>query len=465
MNKLTLIISFFIVSVTFSQKTVTGMVIDSETKSPLPFANIISNIKTGSITDADGSFEFDNKEKINSITISYIGYKSQSIDINDSSSNYYKVELQKDIQNLNEIVLNGNENPALLIIKKAIDNRESNDPQKALNTYKFNAYNKLLVTANADSINGSIDSIFKKRRGGLKFKKVDSTNYVLKKQLSRSHIFMIEKVSEFSFTEQKGQREKVLANRIAGFEEPINEIISLQLQSFSFYKAKYTLVGNQYISPIANNALNTYNYRILDTVTNNDRSGYMIYYFPKVNGKSAGIEGVLYIDTETYAIQKAIAQINAVINIKAMQNFKYYSNEKVWFPIEKEIKAEKGQSKAKISLFGANILLKKTKKKKDTLNSGSNKINLEDIVHVVSNEKNFDIELNQPVLIKRRGLNIEVDENVSNRDDKYWNRYRTESITERDIETYRYTDSIVKAENYEKKNIYSKKAFKRIFAY
>jgi hypothetical protein len=59
----------------------------------------------------------------------------------------------------------------------------------------------------------------------------------------------------------------------------------------------------------------------------------MIYYFPKENGKTAGIEGVLYIDTETYAIQKAIAQINAVINIKASQNLKYYSNEKVWFPV------------------------------------------------------------------------------------------------------------------------------------
>jgi hypothetical protein len=287
MNKITLIISFLIVSVAFSQKTVTVIVIDSEKKSPLPFANIVSNIKTGSITDADGSFELDYEEKINSVTISYIGYISQTIEVNDSVSIYHKVELYKDIQSLNEIVLNGNQNPALLIIKKAIENRESNDPQKVLKSYKFNAYNKLLVTANPDSINGTIDSIFKKRGGRLKLKKVDSTNYELKKQLSRSHIFMIEKVSEFSFTEQKGQREKVLANRMAGFEEPINEIISLQLQSFSFYKAKYTLVGNQYISPIANNAPNTYNYRILDTVINNNRSSYMIYYFPKENGKTA----------------------------------------------------------------------------------------------------------------------------------------------------------------------------------
>ena len=460
MKTLTLIVSFFITSVMFSQKTVTGIVIDVETKNPLPFANIITNLKKGLITNADGTFEFNYDEKIDAITISYIGYKTQTIKINPSVASYHKIELSKDVQKLNEIVLSENKNPALLIIKEAIKNRKLNNPENILKSYKFSAYNKLLVTADPDSINGAVDSVFTKKRGKLKFEKVDSTNYILKKQLSQSHIYMTEKISEFSFTKQKGQREKILASRMAGFEEPINEIISLKIQSFSFYKNKYTLFGNQYINPISNNALNIYNYRILDTVINDNRPGYMIYYFPKENSKKTGLEGVLYIDTKTYALHKAIAQIKTGINIKATQKFKYYSTEKVWFPIEKEIRAKKNNNKNKISLFGNNIVFQNSSKKEDSTIIRTNPTNPEDVIQLISTEKNFDIKLNQPVVIKGTGLNLEIDENASNRDDEYWNKYRTDSITNRGLQTYLYTDSIVKAENYEKKIYVGRKLLK-----
>lgn len=450
MKKLTLIVSFLIISVAFSQKNVTGIVIDVKTKSPLPFATIISNTKNGMVTDADGTFEFNYEEKNNALTISYIGYETQTIKINPFTS-FYKIELTEDIQSLSEVVLINTENPVLTIIKNAIKTRKLNDPEKVLNSYKFNAYNKLIVTASPDSINGSIDSIFSKKRGRLKFQKVDSTNYILKKQLSRSHIYMTEKISEFTFTKQKGQRETILASKMAGFKESINEIISLQMQSFSFYKNKYELFGNKYTNPISNNAINTYNYRILDTVINDNRSGYMIYYFPKEKKGNSGLEGVLYIDTETYALQEAIAQIKVGIDIKASQKFKYHENEKIWFPFKKEIKVKKGKSKKNISLFGNNIAFQKSKKNNDPTIVRTNKTNPRDVVRFISTEKNFDIELNQPVKIKGRGLNIDLDDNANNRNDDYWNKYRTDSITQHELETYFYTDSIVQAKNYEKK--------------
>lgn len=460
MKTLTLIVSFFITSVMFSQKTVTGIVIDNKTKKPLPFANIVTNLKKGLITNADGTFEFNYDEKTSALTISYVGYKTQTLKINPPISFYYKIELTKDIQQLNEVVLSGNKNSVLTIIKEAIKRRKLNDPENILKSYKFNAYNKLLLTANPDSINGAVDSIFIKKRGQLKFEKVDSTNYILKKQLSQSHIYMTEKVSEFSFTKQKGQRETILASRMAGFKEPINEIISLKIQSFSFYKNKYTLFGNQYVNPISKNAINVYNYRILDTVVNDNRLGYMIYYFPKEKNKKTGLEGVLYIDTQTYALHKAIAEIKDGINIKAIQKFKYYSNKKVWFPIEKEIRAKKVKNNNNISLFGNNIIFQNSTKYNDSTIIRTNSTNPEDVIQLITTEKNFDIELNQPVKIKGRGLHLEVVENASERDNDYWNKYRTDSITNRGLQTYLFTDSIVEAENYEKKIYVGRKLLK-----
>ena len=448
MRNILFIVFCMFFSVAFSQKKVTGIVIDNETKHPLPFANILTNNNKGTITNADGTFEIESVDSLTSITVSYIGYKPKKI--NFTSSLYYKIELLSEIENLQEVVLTGNENPALAIIRKAIENRKQNDPENILKSYKFKAYNKLLVTANPDSISGAIDSVFVKKNGELEFKSVDSSNYELKKQLNRSHIYMTEKISEFKFSKEKGQRETILASRMAGFKEPIYEVLSLQIQSFSFYKNKYTLFGTDYVNPIANNAPDTYNYRILDTVNKNNRPAYMIYYFPKEQKELAGLEGVLYIDSETFALQNAITQLKGVIDIKATQNFTYYTNERVWFPDEKIITIRKGNNDNLITLFGGNVKIQ-TGVAGDSTIVRTNKTDPSEVLHLISTEKSLAVELNQPVEIRGRGLEVEVHKKASDRTSDYWNTYRTDSITNRDLETFVYMDSLVDAEGIEKK--------------
>lgn len=449
MRNILFIVFFLFFSVAFSQKIVTGIVIDSETSHPLPFANVLTNNQKGTITNSDGTFEIELTETLSSIAVSYIGYKSKKVNITPSSL-FYKIELTPVIENLKEVVLTGSENPALDIIRKVIENRKQNDPENILNSYKFKAYNKLLVTANPDSISSSIDSVFIKKNEKLEFKSIDSSNYELKKQLNRSHIYMTEKISEFKFLKEKGQRETILASRMAGFKEPIYEVLSLQIQSFSFYKNKYTLFGTDYVNPIANKALDTYNYRILDTINKNRRPAYMIYYFPREIKESAGLEGVLYIDSETFALQKAIVQLKGAIDIKAIQNFTYYPNKEVWFPDEKIITIRKGDNNNLITLFGGNVKVQ-TGVANDSTVVRTNNTDPSEILHLVSTEKNFSVELNQPVKIKGRGLEVEVNEKASERDPDYWNVYRTDSITSRDLETFVYMDSIVEAEGIEKK--------------
>lgn len=434
----------------YAQQTVQGVVLDANTKQPLPFANVITNLNQGTITNLDGTFELDKNDGASNLTVSYVGYKTKVVPLSPQG-NYYKIELQENVEKLNEVVLTAGENPALAIIRRAIENRDANNPEKTLESFKFNAYSKLLVTANPDSLNGSIDSIFKKKDGKLEFVKVDSSNFELKKQLNRSHLYMTEKVSEYAFTREKGKRETILASRLAGFKQPIYEILSLQIQSFSFYEEKYTLFGTDYINPLARNALKTYNYRILDTLPQQGRNGYMIYYFPKEKGKTAGLEGVLYIDEESHALQKAIAQLKGVIDVKATQHFTYFTNEKLWFPLEKEVKIKKGESQEAIAMFGGSVRFNAGDGQKDSTLVRSNPDNPEEIIYLISREQNFDVLLNQPVTIKGRGLSIVIDEKASTRDEGFWNQFRTDSIGSRGRETYVYMDSIVAANKVEKR--------------
>ncbi|NAS32156.1 carboxypeptidase-like regulatory domain-containing protein [Flavobacteriaceae bacterium R38] len=449
-----LLLLFLIPFVSFAQKSISGVIKDSKTNAPLAFANIVTNTNKGTITDIDGKFEIQNANGVQSITISYIGYRSKEIIITPSKS-FYSIQLEENVEQLNEVTLTGGENPAIQIIRNAIKNRRINNPEKALNSFKFNTYNKLLITANPDSINNTIDSVYKKKNGKLELLRVDSSNYELKKQLDRSHLYISEKVSEFAFTKAKGKRETILANHMAGFQEPVYEILALQIQSFSFYENTYTLFGTDYVNPLANNALRKYDYKILDTINKGNRPAYMIYYFPKKKGDFAGLEGVLYVDTETYALQKAIAQLKAVIDIKATQTFKYFENEKTWFPVEKEVKIEKGMNDENISLFGGIVSFKSGIR--DSTLVRTNEQDETDLIYLISKDKNFDIQLNQPIKIRGSGLAVDLLEEAGNRDEDFWNQYRTENITDRGKETYVVLDSIIEEEKIEKKIGFFKK--------
>lgn len=74
----------------YSERTVTGVVVDRETQEPLPFANVfIDNSTLGIATDLEGRFKIDNIPDIGfNLVVSYVGYKSKTIPFN------YKQEVQ-----------------------------------------------------------------------------------------------------------------------------------------------------------------------------------------------------------------------------------------------------------------------------------------------------------------------------------------------------------------------------------
>lgn len=109
-------------------------------------------------------------------------------------------------------------------MRKVHSAETTKQPNKKLNTYRFNSYNRLIVTAEPDSIKGSIDSIFKITESGKKLIQVDSTNYEFKKQMKRAHLFISEKNSEYTYTKNKGNRETVHATRTSGLKQPIYEL-------------------------------------------------------------------------------------------------------------------------------------------------------------------------------------------------------------------------------------------------
>lgn len=83
-------------------------------------------------------------------------------------------------------------------MQRVLTNKNQNDPQKKLKSFKFKVYNRLVITANPDSINGTLDSIFVTQRGIRKFIEIDSTDYNFKKSLVNNTFIKLKKFQKYS---------------------------------------------------------------------------------------------------------------------------------------------------------------------------------------------------------------------------------------------------------------------------
>jgi hypothetical protein len=86
--------------------SIKGVVVDADTKEPLPGANIISDSKRGTLTDANGTFEFKILED-SILKIAYVGYETQLVKIADLVNNNQQIELKAENLAMDEVVVIG----------------------------------------------------------------------------------------------------------------------------------------------------------------------------------------------------------------------------------------------------------------------------------------------------------------------------------------------------------------------
>lgn len=429
-----LLFFFFTLSLQ-AQFQVNGIVKDASTQKTLPFASIITNDGSNTISDVDGKFSISSKNKITSITVSYIGYLKNTISTEDNKL-FYKITLVEKANQLNEVLVS-NANPALAIIEKVIQKKAENNPQKKLKSFEFKSYNKLIVTANPDSINGTIDSVFVTNSYETYLKKLDSTDYKFKQLIKKQHLFQTEKVSKYQY-DGKRLKETILGTRMAGFKQPVYEILTFNLQSYSIYDPKYELFETKYKSPIANDALNDYNYWILDTVAINGRNTYMVYFKNKKEKRAAGLEGILYIDEVNFAVAKAIMRIKGILDISGIHEFQFIPEKYLWFPTATKFKIVKGTNDDDIKILGGTIQFDGDIKEDLT----PRKRVESDYIYLLSQTTNFDIQYSTPVAIKKPIVQVEIKENAINKPESFWVEYRKDSLDSRSEKTYLSLDSI-----------------------
>lgn len=100
------LLSFCLAIVSFAQSTLSGVVVDGTNNETLPGATVlIKETGEGTVTDIDGNFRLTNVPGDATISVSFIGYKTQELSVNGQS--VLNVNLDPDVKALEEVVVVG----------------------------------------------------------------------------------------------------------------------------------------------------------------------------------------------------------------------------------------------------------------------------------------------------------------------------------------------------------------------
>jgi len=400
---------------TYAQNELSGRVTDAKTGETLAFVNIVinKNETQGTTTDIDGKFTINSKQKIQEITLIYIGYKPKTISPSDKST--LDIQMEQNELMLNEITVIAGENPAHRIIREAVRNKRINNPEK-VRSFRYKSYNKFVVDVQLDSEKFT-ESRIRKKNTTLEKTQIEVQSKVAKNTFDSTHLMIMESVTQRSFIRPDKSKEVVLANRVSGLQNPSIAALATDIQPFSFYRPHISLLGKEYINPISRGSTQMYRFRLEeDTLFRNQDTIFVLSFEPKKNANFEGLKGVLYINTNRYAVQNVIAEPAQIIraHLKIEQQYAFVQDQ--WFPsqLNFEVRWEGTPYPA------TNMLV---------------------------NGKSYfrDIEIEPDIRARDFGIDaIIMTTEAAQKTDEYWEAERIDSLTIKEKNSYEFIDSIGK---------------------
>lgn len=410
------------------QIVIEGTVTDAADNSPLPYVNIyVKNTAQGTYTDVKGNFRMEIYASEATVVFSYLGYEKKEVLVNTDAKLYIK--LNELTLGLEEVIVLPGENPADVIMRQVVENRDKHDPEN-LNTFQYTSYNKFVVNIDrqGDTLPPAPPPTFKSAEDSAEYYEELGIEDTL---VNKMNLFLMESVTEKKYRKPGKYTELVAASRVSGLENGQFVLRATEMQSFSFYKNYIKILGREYLSPIARGNTKKYLFILQDTVEPNGEQLYVIYYQPRKGKNFSGLTGLLYINSVNYAVLKATAKVVDKSGTESQVVQEYSKFDSVYFPTV---------FTSDIILGGADFVIVDTTQKKTFTLVGKSRTTLSDIkLNEFIPRKEFD--------------NIELDyaPDATKKDDSYWEKHRAEELNSKDSLTYTLVDSIGKKLNFDRK--------------
>ena len=398
-------------------QTVSGIVVDAKSGSPLPFVNVYYEGKgVGAATDENGNFSVPYRKGWNILTISSEGFKKMEIPISGPIENL-KVRLEVNSQTIKGVSIKGKRkkydrknNPAVELMRKVIAAKKHSDLRRH-DYFSYQKYEKRTFALNEFTEKVFDDEHFKK----LPFLKerVETCPETGKLILP---ISVDETFSKRIFKKDGNIDKTIVEGRNStGLNEFFNtgDIATTMIEDVftdvDIYDNNIHVLQSEFVSPLSSSSgISFYRYFIADTLDVDGIRCIEVTFTPN-NSQDFGFNGSLYIMADsTYRVHKATLNLphnNAVNFVSDM----YVSQEFETLPTGEQVIVNDNMI-VQISVIGS---FTKFHIKRDTYYSN---YSLEEIP-----EKEFKF------LGKERLL-----ADAMMKDNKYWNSVRPEPLTEKE---------------------------------
>jgi len=392
----TFYIFLFLIIATTSHTQVSGFILD-QSGEPLPGASVLlRNTTRGVTTNTTGYFHLVSTPDTFTLVISYVGSKTKYIQAKRNSR--LRITLEEEVIEMAEVVIKSGENPAIPIIRKAIEKRK--ELADIRDRYRTTAYTKGVIL----SKNG-YDRL--KSLGA-----VDSTE--VRDSAGNIIMYLAESLTEYTKI-GNDTKEKILSSRRSG------DTKGIALNFIRFFNVDFT--GNfipfqkNVVNPIGNAAFQYYNYELEGSYYEGLQKYYKIRVIPK-RREEAVLFGNIYIADNYFTLKQVDLYtrgpnvgLELVDTLTIKQSFIRIDGFEKWMPLSQLMAFNAG-------FFGINF-------------EGS----------FIGMYNDYQL-LNGDEKIEDKQTIIEFDKLATRKSEVYWDSLRPLKLTEGELLDYKKRDSI-----------------------
>lgn len=334
----------------FSGYTVNGKVVDANTGEGLPFTPVFfPHTQVGTATDLDGNFIFRTDTlPSDTLRVEALGYKVANRYLNRSRKDYnFIIELDRGAAALNEFVFHAGEDPAVVLMRNIIKEKPNNNPDKAEN-YQYVAYNRL---------EADLQRLTRAQFAKIPILKSYTFLFDNLDTLSEAKpylpLYLTETISDYYYqAKPKKQREFIKASMVKGVNnENIDKYLGSLYQNVNIYRNYIPVFDKKFVSPISNEGLFFYNYKIKDTQQAYGHNIILVHFTPRRSGENCFV-GDFWVVDSVFAIQRISADVPTLANINWVDKVSLYQefapvNDSSWFCIKDKFVAQFSAYKSK----------------------------------------------------------------------------------------------------------------------
>ncbi len=403
--------------------TFSGQVTNSRSKLPVAYATLyFSHSQSGTTADSSGRFKIFSNYRNDTLIVSSVGYV-KLITMTNSQNRELNISLEPSDYELSEVKIVAGKNPADFLFKKIVEHKKENS-KRALESYSYEAYNKLQF----DMIDVSEKFQNKKilRPFSFVFEGLDSAG-----GHSQLPVFLSETVSDYYYRAQpKQEKEIILASKITGAKnQSMAQFTGSMYQEIDVYENIFSLFKTNFTSPLADNGLFCYKYYIIDSAQTENGKSYELKFKPRRPSENT-FAGFFWVDSTSFAITEiemtlsSKANLNFVKSVFIHQRFEKVRSQKFMLSVNEVTIAINLPNK------NFNVLAQKYSSYKN----------------IVVNDNTIHEKFGDKMTVRLEGK-------VLDKNEAYWETARHTPLTSSEEKTYAMMDSLLNSRAY--KNYYS----------